>query len=662
MGQTKVIRTRWLRWIVFAAILFACRQGFAGLFSKQPVPDWGREAYKTRTPDYAKDAASVVLFDEYVETIDNKGRAVEREREAIRILKPQARGQGCEVSYDVDEKMNYFRVWTIAADEKEYMAEDKDFVEEGGTGIPILLMTRKWKIAHPPAADVGATIICESEEVMRPYMQEKIWWIQEENPVVFQALEVDLPLGDKHWQSWHNYKPVDAVEVAPNHFRWEVKDMPGLDLRDVPSHPVRAALEARMAVNWGDSAADSVDNQWKAIGAWMTTLEADRPTPSPEITADVQSLIAGAPDFYTKLSRITESIQKNIRYFIVERGIGGYQANRAADMYRNRYGDCKDKTTLLISMLKVAGIHGYYLMVDDRRGVVDPQAPSLAGNHMITAIEIPPEVQDPRLQAIVKGKDGKRYLIFDPTNERVPVGVLPEYEQGSYGTLAAGESSQVIGLPVLAPDANSNERTGKFTLAADGTLTGSVDTIRNGAGGGNLRNMLKYSDDKERRESLETSIAHDVPGVVLNSFEFIQPPALDKPTEIHYKLTAAQYAHQAGPLLLVRPRVVGSLARPFNDKPRKVPIDLEETGHWHDSFDIALPPGYVVDETPDPVNLDLAFATYHSTVTARDNQLHYERDYVVSKVELAANEAGEYRKLEGTILADEKGTAVLKKQ
>jgi hypothetical protein len=301
-------------------------------------------------------------------------------------------------------------------------------------------------------------------------------------------------------------------------------------------------------------------------------------------------------------------------------------------------------------------------MVDDRRGVVDPQAPSLAGNHMITAIEIPPEVQDPRLQAIVKGKDGKRYLIFDPTNERVPVGVLPEYEQGSYGTLAAGESSQVIGLPVLAPDANSNERTGKFTLAADGTLTGSVDTIRNGAGGGNLRNMLKYSDDKERRESLETSIAHDVPGVVLNSFEFIQPPALDKPTEIHYKLTAAQYAHQAGPLLLVRPRVVGSLARPFNDKPRKVPIDLEETGHWHDSFDIALPPGYVVDETPDPVNLDLAFATYHSTVTARDNQLHYERDYVVSKVELAANEAGEYRKLEGTILADEKGTAVLKKQ
>jgi hypothetical protein len=313
-------------------------------------------------------------------------------------------------------------------------------------------------------------------------------------------------------------------------------------------------------------------------------------------------------------------------------------------------------------MLQVAGIHGYYLMVDDRRGVVDPQAPSLAGNHMITAIEIPPDVNDPRLKAIVTGKDGKRYLIFDPTNERVPVGILPEYEQGSYGSLAAGDASQVIALPVLPPDANTNERTGKFTLGADGTLTGSVDAIRSGASGGELRNALKYSDDKERREALETSVAHDVPGVVLNSFEYVQPPALDKPIEIHYKLTAAQYAHTAGPLLLVRPRVVGSLAHAFDDKPRKFAIDLGSTGHWHDSFDIALPPGYVVDETPDPVDLDVGFATYHSTITAKDNQLHYERDYVVKKVELAASEAGVYRKLEGTILADEKGTAVLKKQ
>jgi hypothetical protein len=281
---------------------------------------------------------------------------------------------------------------------------------------------------------------------------------------------------------------------------------------------------------------------------------------------------------------------------------------------------------------------------------------------MITAIEIPADVQDPRLMAIVKAKDGKRYLIFDPTNERVPIGNLPSYEQGGYGTLAAGASSQVIALPILPPDANSNDRKGAFTLAPDGTLAGSVESVRSGSGGGELRNSLKYSDEKERREALETSIARDVPGVVLNSFQYVQPTELDKPIEIHYQLTAAQYAHSAGPLLLVRPRVVGSDTLPFNDKPRTVPIDLNTTGRWHDSFDITLPPGYVVDETPDPVNVDTDFATYHSTVTAKDNKLHYERELVVRQVQLSADKAADFRHLEGAILSDEKGTAVLKKQ
>jgi hypothetical protein len=562
----------------------------------------------------------------------------------------------------VDEKINYFRVWTIAADEKQYQAQDTDFTEQGDTGVPIMLSTRKARIAHPPAVDVGATVICESEELLQPYLPEKVWQFQSGIPVLFQALEIDLPAGRAHTQAWHNFQPVQPVEVAPNSWRWELKDMPALILRDIPSPPEWGAIAARMSVQWGDAAVEGKDNQWRAIGQWVTALEANRPDPSPEITAEVRALIAGAPDFYTKLSRIADSIQKNIRYFVVMRGIGGLQANRAADIFRNRYGDCKDKTTLLISMLQVAGIHAFYVPVDDRRGIVDPDDPSLVGDHMITAIEIPPDVQDPRLMAIVKAKDGKRYLIFDPTNERTPIGNLPSYLQGSFGTLAAGPASQIIALPVLSPDANGTERKGTFALSIDGTLTGSVDTLHTGPEGADLRLLLKYSDEKERRDSLETAVAHDVPGVVLNSFQFVQPSALEKPIEIHYKLTAGQYAHQAGSLLLVRPRVVGSVALPFDDKPRTVPIDLSATGRWHDAYDITLPPGYVVDETPDPVDVDLGFASYHSSMTAKGNTLHYEREYVVRQVQIPADKAASFRKLESAILSDEKGTAILKKQ
>jgi transglutaminase-like putative cysteine protease len=650
------------RVVAAALFAFACQPGFAGLFDKsQPVPEWGLTAFKTHTPDYARDSSAVILYDEYLETVDDQGRAVEREREAIRILQPQGRHTTCEVGYDVDEKVNYFREWTIGADEKVYPARDSDFTEEGDHNIPILLSTEKVRLVHPPAADVGATVICESEELLAPYEQEKIWHIQTGIPFVFEALEVDLPAGRAHSESWHQSQPVKPTEVAPNHWRWEIQNMEKLDLRDVKASPEWAALAGRMSVDWGEAAVEGKDNQWRAFGLWCTHLEEHRADPTPEIAAKAQELTAGAADFYAKLKNITEYIQANIQYFVVERGIGGLQAHFAGDVFHNRYGDCKDKSTLLISMLQAVGIRAFYMPVDDRRGVVDPDAPSFYGNHMITAIEVPASVQDPRLDAIVQAKDGKRYLIFDPTNERTAVGNLPDYLQGSYGILAAGPASQIIALPVLAPDTNGADRKGAFSLSSDGILTGTVDTLRTGSEGAELRLRLKESDEKERRADLEKDVARDLPGVVLDSFQFVQPPDLDKPITLDYKVTVPQYAHTAGPLLLVRPRVVGDDSVPFDDNPRVLPIDLSATGRWHDSFDITLPAGYVVDETPDPVSVDVGFASYKSSVAAKGNVLHYEREYVVRQVEIPATRAADFRKLEGAILFDERGAAILKK-
>jgi len=646
-------------------VALACCSMFGAVHfgkDKQDVPQWGLDAAKIATPADVKDAAAVILSDEYVETVDAQGRSTERERYAVRILKPQGRHEPCMTGYDVDEKINYFRAWTIAADGKQFQARETDFAEVGDTAVPIMLSTYKTVVVHPPAEDVGATILCESEELLKPYQQEMVWRIQHSTPAVYQALEVDLPPGRAHAESWHKFAAVKPVEIAPNHWRWEIKDMQALDLRDVKVHPDWGALAARMSVHWGDAAVEGKDNQWRAIGDWMTKLEANRPDPSAEITAQTQSLIAGAPDFYSKLSRITESIQKNVRYFIVERGIGGFQANHAAAIFRNQYGDCKDKTTILISMLQVAGIHAFYVAVDDKRGIVDPDAPSLYGNHMITAIEVPADVQDPRLLAIAKGKDGKRYLIFDPTNEHTAVGNLPNYEQGSYGILAAGAASQILALPVLAPEADITEQKGAFTLGADGTLSGTIDSSHTGPLGADLRWIIKYTDEKERREYWESEIARTLPGVTLDAFTFTQPANLDKALEFHYKLTAHQYAHQAGPLLLLRPRIIGTHVRPLDEGPRIYPIDLNATGRWHDSFEIAMPAGYVVDELPEPVNLDLDFASYHSTVKAEGGKLRYDRQYVVRQVEIPSTKAAEYRRLQSAILFDEKGTAVLKKQ
>jgi hypothetical protein len=477
---------------------------------------------------------------------------------------------------------------------------------------------------------------------------------------------VALPPGGHYSDSWSRYTPVKPIETADNHLRWEIKDMPGLDLENVHATPSREALAARMSVMWGDAAVKGAENQWRAIGLWEDQLEAHRFDPTPEIAAKAQEITAGAPDLYTKLNRITTYIQKNIRYFIIVKGIGGWQAHYAADIYRNRYGDCKDKTTLLISMLQAIGIRAYYLHVDSRRGVINPGAPSLIGNHMITAIELPEGENDPRLMARVKAVNGKTLLIFDPTDEVTPVGLIRGELQGAYGNIANGADSQVLRMPVLPPESGGLSRKGSFTLAADGSLAGDINDVFTGVDAAHERGILKQREAKEIHNSLEESLSAELPGLNFKGYEFHDSGELDKTVGLDLHVSATSYAHSAGPLLLLRPRVTGTTARTLTDvmesKARKYPIEIGHPGLWRSNYDITLPSGYVVDETPDPVDIDMDFASYHASATTKGNVLHYEMVYTVRQVEIPADRAADFRKLESAILSDEKGMAVLKKQ
>jgi hypothetical protein len=654
-----------------SAVLLPCVASIAFMAAlgekHEPAPDWAVEAAKTPTPADIKDAPAVVLFDEYLITVDSKNQAVERERLAVRILKPQGRKYGhCELEYDTDSKMNYFHAWTIASDGRQFEAMATDFEDHGADGDLTMQSSDRVRELNPPAADPGAVVACETEAHLRPYMDEEEWEIQAPIPVVFEALQLSLPPGGHYADSWDKIPAMKPVEIDSNQLRWEIKNMPALDLENTHATPPWRALAARMSVKWGDIAVKGNDAQWRAIGLWGDQLEAHRTDPTPEIVAKAQELTAGAPDLYTKLSRITDYIQKNIRYFVVIRGIGGWQAHYASDIYRNRFGDCKDKSTLLMSMLQAIGIRAHYLHVDSERGTIDPAAPSLEGNHMITAIELPESENDPRLMARVKTLTGMTVLIFDPTDEVTPVGLIRTELQGAFGNFFNGPDSQVLQMPVLSPQSAGLTRKGSFTLDTDGALTGDLTESLIGDDATNLRMDLKENDSKELREELENSLGYDLPGVTFKGFEIQGAADLDKPLNLDLHLSDASYAHSSGPLLLLRPRVLGSHAsvvpEVMEGKPRTYPIELGHPGRWRDSFDITLPPGYVVDETPDPVDVDMDFATYHSSITAKDNLLHYEREYVVRKVEIPADQAADFRKLENAILSDEKGTAVLRKQ
>jgi hypothetical protein len=148
---------------------------------------------------------------------------------------------------------------------------------------------------------------------LQPYMHEENWAIQYDVPVVHEAMELSLPAGGHYAESWRGYPAVKPTETGANQLRWEITNMPGLDLARFRSTPPWSALAARMSVKWGDLAVKGTDNQWLALGTWESGLQTHRFDPTPEITAKAQELTAGAPDLYTKLERITDYVQKNIR-------------------------------------------------------------------------------------------------------------------------------------------------------------------------------------------------------------------------------------------------------------------------------------------------------------------------------------------------------------
>ena len=631
---------------------------------KQAVPDWVREAAAKTLPTYTPETTAVVLLDDTTYSVEPNGQASEHYRRVVKILRPAGRDEGIvTVPFDKDSKVLSLHVWSIGPDGHEYAVDDKEIVEFGYPNDGPLYNDEKYKAVKAPGRDPGGIVAYEYEQRMRPYINEKTWFFQENIPHVSESFTLELPPGYTYGTVWAHHESAQALDLEHQRWRWEMKDTPGIDLNHVLMHPAGSSLAGRMTVHYGPpGAADAVQGTWRGVGEWYQGLSKDRLLATPEIAAKANELSAGKADFYDKTEAIAEFVQKQVRYFVIEMGIGGEQPHFAGDIFRNRYGDCKDKATLVSAMLSSVGIHSALMMVDDRRGVIDPDAPSTVGNHMISAIEIPKGYDSPRLRSVITAKTGRRYLIFDPTWEKTAFGQLEHELQGGYGVLLEGSDSQIVQLPVLAPELNTIRRTASFHLQPDGLLKGTVTEKRFGDVSEDTRSLYTMGDAKEQREYLDHVLGQDFTTFQVSDMKVENADALNKDLTTTYTLAADRFGKNMGSLLMVRPRVLGSEYLETDHKPRTVPINLRQTLQIKDDYDIELPPGFSVDEIPDPVKLDVGFAEYQSSSVVKDNVLHYSRTYTVRAVTLPADKYGDLQKLAGVIAADEQSRAVLKKQ
>ena len=184
-------RTR--RISVRRTLLLAGGVGFLAAEAAGAVPDWVRSAAAERLPPYPADVSAVVLLDEQVTTVREKGEIHNLYRRAYRLLSSEGRERGVvEVPFDAETRISGLRAWSVSAQGKESEAKEKDAVETGLSDAALYSDERRI-LLRIPGGETGSTIAYEYEHRQRSFVLQNIWWFQQDIPVRRARFRLELP-------------------------------------------------------------------------------------------------------------------------------------------------------------------------------------------------------------------------------------------------------------------------------------------------------------------------------------------------------------------------------------------------------------------------------------------------------------------------------------
>jgi len=620
-------------------------------------------------PPYDEKTNAVLLYSDTNITVLSVEKIKTHVRKAYKILRPEGRGYGTAfVPFrSPGQKVTSLHGWCIPAQGKEFEVKDKDAVDISPPGIEggELVDDVKVRTLHIPAPDPGNIVGYEYEIEEHPLSLEDVWRFQQLVPTRESHFSVQLPSNWEYKVSWLNYPEVKASQSGSNQWSWVVTDVKGI--RGEPRMPPWDGVAGQMIISFFAAGGPSPKNgyaDWRGMGNWYSNLLSDRIEASAQIKEQVNKLTATKTSALEKMQALAEFMQHDIRYVAIELGIGGWQPHPAADVFLHRYGDCKDKATLMRSMLHEIGINSYHVVINTQRGSVTPETPAHhAFNHAIMAIGLPDRLTDSSLISTMQHPRFGRILFFDPTDPITPFGQIKGDLQANYGLLVAPDGGELVQLPQQPSTMNGIKRTAKLTLDATGTLKGEVQEVRLGDRAWSERWELRsVTSDKDRIKPIESLLAGSLSNFQITRATVINPQRIDQPFGFNYSFESQKYAKNAGPMLLVRPRVLGVKSAAFLEtkEPRRFAVEFEGPVRDTDSFEITIPSGYEVGDLPMPVDSEYSFASYHSKTEVNGTVIHYTRTFEIKELSVPVEQTEELRKFYRTITNDERSTVVLK--
>jgi Domain of Unknown Function with PDB structure (DUF3857)/Transglutaminase-like superfamily len=316
--------------------------------------------------------------------------------------------------------------------------------------------------------------------------------------------------------------------------------------------------------------------------------------------------------------------QQNIKYIDFEYALGGFIPREANDVFNKKYGDCKDNSSILYEMLKVANLKGNLTWIGTRSIPYSyNELPTpMVDNHMILSYT----------------ENDKTYFL-DATGRYLPLEMPSSFIQGKEALIGDGEGKfRIEKVPVIEPKTNSYLETSNLRLKDD-EIVGTGKTTLSGYYKIDFFNQLESNNtDKELKDYYTAKLGRGSNKFLIDAFKEVNKFDYDKDFEINYEFNIRDYAKQLGDEIYVNLNLNRDLAFYKTEDDRENEIEVKYKSYYEYKNILEIPEGYSVDYLPENFESKNDFFECSISYVQKDNTIVYTQNLNMDFLTLSAEE------------------------
>lgn len=394
----------------------------------------------------------------------------------------------------------------------------------------------------------------------------------------------------------------------------------------------------------------SLSGDASQLYSWYHSLIKDinKQTPDPELVQLVDSLTLGKETELEKVKAIYYWAQDQVKYIAFEYALGGFVPRDANAVFKKKYGDCKDNSSIMHEMFKIAGIPGQITWIGTRSipYTYSEMPTPLVDNHMI----------------LTYTQQDKTYFL-DATARYQSIDMPTSFIQGKEAMV--GEDSlhfELKKVPVVAAEKNLWEDKAEFTLK-DGIIVGKATTTLTGYQKIDAFYQLENKNTNQKLADYYNAILRKGN----NKFSYNQLKEThkydyEKDFVIDYNFEIRDYSTSYKDEVYVNMNLARYMQVFQIEKDRKTAMEFDYKNHHVFKYTFVIPEGYEATYIPKDVEFKNDWIQIKLNYTKKNNTIEYFHSVTQNFIELSVEQLKELEKIKTTIEKSYKEVVVIKKK